>query len=61
MPGVRVPMAAFMGSVGVLPGDTEVKTWLERERQLGEAGGVALPPQPIGALPADVCGPERQP
>jgi formamidase len=57
MPGIRVPMAAFMGSVGVLPGDTEVLKWLERERQLGEAGGVALPPQPIGALPADVCGP----
>jgi formamidase len=57
MPGVRVPMAAFMGSVGVLPGDTEVKMWLDREQQLAEAGGVALPPQPIGALPADVCGP----
>jgi formamidase len=57
MPGVRIPIAAFMGSVGVLPGDTEVKTWLERERQLVEAGGVALPPQPIGALPAAVCGP----
>jgi formamidase len=36
MPGVRVPMAAFMGSVGVLPGDAEVEAWLERERQLGE-------------------------
>jgi formamidase len=58
MPGVRVPMAAFMGSVGVLPGDTEVRQWLERERALGEAGGVALPPQPIGALPAAVCGPD---
>jgi formamidase len=58
MPGVRVPMAAFMGSVGVLPGDTEVKTWLERETALAEVGGVALPPQPIGALPADVCGPD---
>jgi formamidase len=58
MPGVRVPMAAFMGSVGVLPGDSEVESWLERERQLGEVGGVALPPQPIAALPADVCGPE---
>jgi formamidase len=57
MPGVRIPIAAFMGSVGVLPGDTEVKTWLEREQQLAEAGGVALPPQPIGALPAAVCGP----
>ncbi|HEX6115262.1 MAG TPA: acetamidase/formamidase family protein [Geminicoccaceae bacterium] len=58
MPGVRVPMAAFMGSVGVLPGDTEVKMWLERETALAEVGGVALPPQPIGALPADVCGPD---
>jgi len=57
MPGVRIPMAAFMGSVGVLPGDTEVKMWLDREQRLAEAGGVALPPQPIGALPADVCGP----
>ncbi len=58
MPGVRIPMAAFMGSVGVLPGEPEVTAWLERERQLGEAGGVALPPQPVGALPADICGPE---
>ena len=57
MPGVRVPMAAFMGTVGVLPGDTEVKTWLDREAALGEVGGVVLPPQPIGALPPDVCGP----
>jgi formamidase len=57
MPGVRVPIAAFMGSVGVLPGDTEVKMWLDREMALAEVGGVALPPQPIGALPADVCGP----
>ena len=58
MPGVRVPIAAFMGSVGVLPGDTEVKMWLDREMALAEVGGVALPPQPIGALPAEVCGPD---
>jgi formamidase len=58
MPGVRVPMAAFMGSVGVLPGEEEVSAWLEREAQLAEVGGVALPPQPIAALPADVCGPD---
>jgi formamidase len=58
MPGVRVPMAAFMGSVGVLPGEEEVAAWLEREAQLAEVGGVALPPQPIAALPAEVCGPE---
>jgi formamidase len=57
MPGVRVPMAAFMGSVGVLPGADEVDAWLARETALAEVGGVALPPQPTGALPADVCGP----
>ena len=58
MPGVRIPIAAFMGSVGVLPGEPEVKAWLARENDLAAAGGIALPPQPIGALPADVCGPE---
>ncbi len=58
MPGVKVPYEAFMGSVGVLPGEPEVASWLEREKLLAEAGGVALPPQPIGALPSAVCGPE---
>ncbi len=58
MPGVRVPFAGFMGSVGVLPGEEELDAWLAREAELAEVGGVALPPQPIGALPADICGPE---
>jgi formamidase len=58
MPGVRVPMAAFMGSVGVLPGEPEIGAWLARETALAEAGGVVLAPQPIGALPTDVCGPD---
>ncbi len=58
MPGVRIPMSAFMGSVGVLPGDEEVTSWMAREAALAEAGGVALPPEPLGALPADICGPE---
>jgi formamidase len=58
MPGVRVPYEAFMGSVGVLPGETEVDLWLKRESDLGAVGGVALPPQPIGALPSAVCGPD---
>jgi formamidase len=57
IPGVRIPFNGFMGSVGVLPGAPEVKKWLERETQLGEAGGIALPPQPVGAHPADICGP----
>lgn len=58
MPGVRVPYEAFMGSVGVLPGAEEVDAWLKRENDLAAAGGSALPPQPIGAMPTAVCGPE---
>src|SRR5687767_3800581 len=58
IPNVRVPIAAFMGSVGVLPGDPETDTFLKRETELASAGGAALPPQPIGALPANICGPE---
>ena len=58
MPGIRIPMSAFMGSVGVLPGEEEVEAWLKREAELAEAGGLALPPEPTGALPASVCGPE---
>jgi len=57
MPGVKVPYEAFMGSVGVLPGEPEVESWLARENALGAAGGIALPPQPIGAQPSAVCGP----
>jgi formamidase len=58
MPGIRVPYEAFPGSIGVLPGAPEITKWLEREQALGSAGGVVLLPQPTGALPAAVCGPE---
>ena len=57
-PGVKIPFRGFMGSVGVLPGAPEVAKWLKRETALGEAGGIALPPEPTGALPSSVCGPE---
>ena len=57
VPGVAIPMNGFMGTVGTLPGPGEVDTWVARETQLGEAGGFALPPQPTGARPAAVCGP----
>jgi formamidase len=58
MPGVKIPYEAFMGSVGVLPGLPEVDSWLARETAMGAAGGVVLPPQPIGAQPSAICGPE---
>jgi formamidase len=57
IPSVRIPIAAFMGSVGVLPGEAETDMFLKREADLAAAGGLALPPQPVGALPADICGP----
>jgi formamidase len=57
VPGVRVPMNGFMGTVGTLPGKPEVEKWVAREKALAEAGGIALQPQPTGALPADICGP----
>jgi formamidase len=57
IPGVRVPMNGFMGTVGTLPGKPEVEKWVAREKALAEAGGIALQPQPTGALPADICGP----
>jgi len=56
IPGVRIPFAGFMGSVGVLPGDPEVDMMLARETQLASVGGIALGPQPVGALPAAICG-----
>ena len=40
-------MNAFMGTVGVLPGEPELETWLKREKALADAGGVALTPQPV--------------
>ena len=58
IPGVAIPFKGFMGSVGVLPGEPELKIMLEREAQLAEAGGVVLTPEPTGALPADICGAE---
>lgn len=58
VPGVRIPMNGFMGSVGVMPGAEEVDIWLARETQLAAAGGVALPPEPTSARPAEICGPK---
>ena len=56
MPGITVPYEAFPGSIGVLPGEPEIKKWKAREADLIGAGGVALGPSPGGAKPASVCG-----
>jgi formamidase len=56
MPGIAVPMNAFMGTVGTLPDKAELDKWLKREQALADAGGAILTPQPVEALPADLCG-----
>jgi formamidase len=56
MPGIAVPMNAFMGTVGTLPDKAELDKWLKREQALADAGGAVLTPQPVEALPADLCG-----
>ena len=56
MPGIAVPMNAFMGTLGVLPGKPELNKWLKREQALADAGGAVLLPQPVDALPSDLCG-----
>ena len=56
LPGVKVKLDGFLGTVGVAPGPDQTVAWKKREGDLGAVGGVALPPQPTQALPADVCG-----
>lgn len=58
MPGIAVPYEAFTGSIGTMPGEEEVAAWLERESELAAVGGIALPPEPNGAHPTEVCGPD---
>jgi formamidase len=57
MPGVNVRFDGFMGTIGVAPGPSQADTWFQREAALAAAGGFVLPPQPLDALPAAVCGP----
>ncbi len=58
IPQVQIPFAPFTGSMGVLPGEPELETFLSREAELAEVGGIALTPLPTGALPAALCGPD---
>jgi formamidase len=52
LPGVRLPGAPFMGTAGVAPSDQQLKEWTEREAEVASRGGIALPPDPAGAVPA---------
>jgi formamidase len=58
IPNVRIPNGSFPGIVTVMPGVEEVTKWRDREAKLLAAGGVVAPPQPMGAVPPAVCGPQ---
>lgn len=57
LPGVRIPNAGFPGVITVLPGPKEVKRWAAREYELANKGGKTRLPEPINAVPSDLCGP----
>lgn len=57
LPGIRVPLHGFAGTIGVQLGPDEIETAFQREEQLRLVGGFVLPPQPQDAVPADLCGP----
>ena len=56
MPGVKIRFDGFMGTIGVAPGRSETEKFFQREAELAAAGGFVLPPEPLDALPAPVCG-----
>ncbi len=52
LPGVRVPGAPFMGTIGLTPGHELMRRTRDREQAALDAGGAVLPPDPAGAVPA---------
>ena len=52
LPGVRVPEASFMGTIGVAPSRTLRQAILLREDELLRRGGMVVGPTPAGAAPA---------
>ena len=52
LPGVRVPGAPFMGTIGVAPSRVLRQEILLREAELLRRGGAVLGPEPSGAVPA---------
>ena len=52
LPGVRVPGAPFMGTIGVAPSRVLRQEILLREDELLRRGGAVLGPEPAGAVPA---------
>jgi formamidase len=53
LPGVRIPGAPFMGTIGLSPGREALRRITAREQAALERGGFVLPPSPWSAVPSD--------
>jgi formamidase len=53
LPGVRIPGAPFMGTIGLAPGHELLAATTAREQALLDRGGFVLPPSAAFAVPAD--------
>ncbi|HEX2282862.1 MAG TPA: acetamidase/formamidase family protein [Thermomicrobiales bacterium] len=56
IPGVRVRYGAHPGVIGLAPSKELRERATAREARLAEQGGVALPPDPDGAIPGGTVG-----
>jgi formamidase len=53
LPGVRIPGAPFMGTIGLAPDRELLAATVAREQAALDRGGFVLPPDPTDAVPAD--------
>lgn len=53
IPGVRIPGASFMGTIGLAPDRELLDRINARERADLDRGAMVLPPDPTGAVPGD--------
>jgi len=53
LPGVRIPGAPFMGTIGLAPDRRLLQATTAREQAALDRGGFVLPPDPTDAVPAD--------
>src|SRR2546423_7355383 len=53
LPGVRIPGAPFMGTIGLSPGHAALRRITAREQAALDRGGFVLPPSTGSAVPSD--------
>ena len=54
LPSVRIPDGSFVGVIGLAPSKELRERATRREAELAARGGMALPPEPMGAVPGSL-------